>query len=368
MDRRSFLKLVGISAGTIALQACGGGQVAPASSAAPPASASAAAKPASAAASAIPSGLRKVTYGEVGNGFTVNVAIDQGFFAEQGIEIEKQRFDSAANMVAPLGSGQLDCGQGAISAGLWNAVSRGVNVKAVADGGHTAPDWPQQELMVRKELFDNGKVKKVADLKGMKIGTGIRGTSTDYAIYRMLQKNGLTFADIEQVPMGPLDLGVALANGKVDAAVFIQPAATQMLNQGLAVHLMWDYEAVPSNQALTLLLGSQFADSDPAVPFVTAFVKGVRLYNDALGKKLAEAKNKLFDAAVKLGPEKDRKVYEAYTFFFAIDPDGKLDLKSLQDQQDWFVQTGAQTSKLDLAKVVDPKYAEQVVARIGPYA
>jgi hypothetical protein len=36
-------------------------------------------------------------------------------------------------MVAPLGSGELDVGGGTVSAGLYNAVARGINLKVVAD-------------------------------------------------------------------------------------------------------------------------------------------------------------------------------------------------------------------------------------------
>src|SRR6266568_469678 len=43
------------------------------------------------------------------------VGIDQGYFREQGIQLDYETFDSAAAMVAPLSSGQLDVGGGAIS-------------------------------------------------------------------------------------------------------------------------------------------------------------------------------------------------------------------------------------------------------------
>ncbi len=383
------------AAGALLLVGCGAPAAAPSATGVPassaPAQGSPKAKPAgsvatsgaavpsakSTAESAAPSpsvagkpGLRKVRFGEVGVGLSLNVAVDQGFFSEQGIELERQRFDSAANMVAPLGAGQLDVGTGAIGAGLWNAVARGVSVKVVGDLGHTdasPPGFPQQELMVRKALYDSGKVKTPADLKGLTLGTGIKGTSTDYAVNKMLEKAGLKIADVEQVPMAPLELGVAMTNGKIDAAAFIQPGATRMLTEGVAVHLMYDFEAVPNNQALAVLYGSQFADSDLAVPFMTAFIKGARVYYDAVAKKDTAARNKIFDAAVKYGPEKDRTVYEKYTWFFAIDPNGKVNPQSLQDQQEFFLQTGQQTSRVDLSKIVDPRYAEQAAAKLGPH-
>src|SRR5436190_1302558 len=45
------------------------------------------------------------------------IGLEKGYYAEQGITIETVPFDSAARMIAPFGAGQLDAGQGAISAG-----------------------------------------------------------------------------------------------------------------------------------------------------------------------------------------------------------------------------------------------------------
>src|SRR5712691_1768948 len=63
------------------------------------------------------------------------IADKKGYFNQEGIQVLFTDFESAAKMVAPLGSGQLDVGGGASSAGLYNAVARGINIKIVADKG-----------------------------------------------------------------------------------------------------------------------------------------------------------------------------------------------------------------------------------------
>ncbi|HLY66870.1 MAG TPA: ABC transporter substrate-binding protein [Chloroflexota bacterium] len=387
VSRRNFLRACATMAGAGAcatlLQACGASPAAaPAAPSSTSASASAgsAAKPSAAAVassaapspsvSAAASGLRKVRYGSTGAGFNPFIAMDQGYFAEQGIEVELVRFDSAANMIAPLGAGQIDTGSGAIGAGLWNAVARGVVIRVVADGGHsdaTPPGFPQQELLVRKSLYDSGKVKSVADLRGLTLGMSVRGTSVEYAIVKMLEKGGLTMMDVNPVEMPPTEFAVAMSNGKVDAAAAIQPSVTTLLTEGLGAHLMYDWEAVPNNQSLALIFSPQFATSDLALPFMTGYLKGLRVYDDAFLKKLPDARTKAFDAVVKYGPVKDRSVYEKQTSFFLVDPDGKLRLQSLNDQQDFFLSTGTQTTRLDFSKVVDTSFAEQAAAKLGPY-
>src|SRR5438105_15946146 len=63
------------------------------------------------------------------------IAQDRGYFKEQGLKLSYTRVQSANDTVAPLGAGQLEIGGGAISAGLFNAMARGVEVKIVADKG-----------------------------------------------------------------------------------------------------------------------------------------------------------------------------------------------------------------------------------------
>jgi NitT/TauT family transport system substrate-binding protein len=80
-------------------------------------------------------GSTKVALGQVGglSDAAFFIAAEKGYFREQGIELEVSRFASAAQMVAPLGAGQLDVGGGAPSAGLLNAMAREVPLKIVAD-------------------------------------------------------------------------------------------------------------------------------------------------------------------------------------------------------------------------------------------
>ena len=54
------------------------------------------------------------------------VADAKGFFRDEGIDVSITGFNSAAQMIAPLGTGELDVGGGTVSAGFYNAVGRGI--------------------------------------------------------------------------------------------------------------------------------------------------------------------------------------------------------------------------------------------------
>ena len=59
----------------------------------------------------------------------IYVGIEKGYYREQGIQIELSQFQAAQQMVPLLGTGQLDVGGGATSAGLINAVAIDVPIR-----------------------------------------------------------------------------------------------------------------------------------------------------------------------------------------------------------------------------------------------
>ena len=75
------------------------------------------------------------------------IADKKGYFKAEGLAATMTSFASAAKMIAPLGTGQLDVGGGTVAAGLYNAVERGINIKIVADKARsrtatsTRPCW-----------------------------------------------------------------------------------------------------------------------------------------------------------------------------------------------------------------------------------
>ena len=123
--------------------------------------------------------LAHVTVG-VANSMTdaaAYLAQANGYFRDEGLEVSFLPFDSAARMIAPFASGDLDVGGGGPSAGLYNAVARGLGVKIVADKNTATPGRGVQPLIVRKDLIESGRFKSLADLRGLKVSTAAPGSS-----------------------------------------------------------------------------------------------------------------------------------------------------------------------------------------------
>ena len=127
------------------------------------------------------------------------LAEKMGYFKAEGLNVEFVPLPSAALMIAPLGAGQLDAGGGAISAGLYNAVGRGIDLRIVADLGSDPPGFGFQTLVVRNSLIASGGYKSVKDLKGKRIAITARGISTSALVAALLKTGGLTMNDVTRV-------------------------------------------------------------------------------------------------------------------------------------------------------------------------
>jgi NitT/TauT family transport system substrate-binding protein len=120
------------------------------------------------------------------------IAVEKGYFKELGLNVEFVTFQSAATMVAPLGSGELDVGGGAVSAGLWNAELRNLGVKAVADKGSTRKGFSYFGMAVKKD----SPIHECKDVKGKNLSNASTSNGLLHSIEIWLQTCGLTLRDV----------------------------------------------------------------------------------------------------------------------------------------------------------------------------
>lgn len=298
------------------------------------------------------------------------IAEAKGYFHEQGLDITLLPFDSAAKMVAPLGTGQLDVAAGAPSAGLYNAAERGIDLRIVADKGSSPKGYGYLPLMVRKALVDSGKIKTVRDLRGMKIAEVAPATASLCTLDAALRTGGLTYRDVQEVFLGFPDHFAAFTNGAIDGGITAEPIATRCLQAGVAVRFMPDDEFYPNQQIACVLYGGPFVKTkgDAARKFMIAYIKAARDYNDALkdGKIAGPSANDVIAILTKYTPIKNPAVYRAITPN-GNDPNGRLNVESLRKDLATFKEAGFVKGNVTVDRVVDESFAEAAVTALGPY-
>jgi len=294
------------------------------------------------------------------------LAVDKDYFAEQGLDVDLQPFRSAAEMIPALGAGQLEVGGGTPSAGLFNAIGRGIPIRIVADRGCQSPGHGYEGLVVRRDLVQEGRFHDLADLRGATVAFSAQGSSGEIVLDTALAKLGLSTRDLNAVVMGFPDMPAALAGGSVDAAMLIEPFLVSAVDKDLGVVWRRSDELSPDFQAAVLLYGPAIVqEPDVARRFMLAYVKATRYYNQAVAAKGSPAWQELVDVLIRHTSVKDRALYERIVLP-GIDPDAAVNVESLRASQDWFVERGLQQEKIDLAQALDPSYARAAASQLGP--
>lgn len=299
------------------------------------------------------------------------VAHKRGYFKAEGLDVKFHNFPSAARMVTPLASGDLQVGAGGPSAGLYNAIARGIDIRIVADKSKNQTDKGSQKLIVRKELWDSGRVRKVADLKGLKVANAAPGSSGATVLYKFLQASSMKPKDVEEVFMSTPQMIQGLQNGAIDAALPFDPATTLAIRRNIAVSLGNDYDVYPVHQIAVTLYSGKFIKENPkaATGFLKAFLRGVRDHNDALGPDgllTGEKGDAIAAILAEYGPFKDPKIYKSFVLAYC-DPDGQLHMESIKEDIGIFRELGQLKAEVDIAKVVDTSFLQQALKELGPY-
>ena len=298
------------------------------------------------------------------------IAEKKGYFRQEGLDAKFIPFDSGAKMVAPLGAGQLDVAGGSPSAGLYNAVVRGIGIKIVADKGSTPPGYGYQPLLVRADLVANGRYKSLADLKGMKVAGSATGSASTSTMNEALKKAGLKTSDVERIYLSFPQHVMALQNKAVDAALTTEPSATEAVRRGAAVRVIGDDQIYPDHQLAVVLYSTVFIKDHPqaAKAFMRAYIRAVRDYNNALlnGKIAGPNAAEVISILNEYTPIKDPNTYRTIVPQ-GTNPDGKLNIASLENDLAFFKSEGVVKGNVTVTQVLDTSFAENAVKELGPY-
>jgi ABC-type nitrate/sulfonate/bicarbonate transport system substrate-binding protein len=222
----------------------------------------------------------KVAYSPTTANAPLYIAKDEGYFARQGIDVELVSFPSSTAALPGLVNGDIAVSGGALTSGLYNAIAHGAHVRIVADKGRLGSQGycNATALMVRKDLFENGTVRSIADLRGHKI---MAINDQEYSISNALSMGNLTMDDVGIVKMDYPSGFIALQNGAVDAGFLTEPYITKTLDRGAAVVLLPGTEYY-QDFPLPLFYGPVLLDKDPDLGrrFMVAYLQGVKQYNE----------------------------------------------------------------------------------------
>jgi len=295
------------------------------------------------------------------------IAYDQGYFKDEGLDVDLILLDSGAKVIAPLGTGALDVGSGALSVGFWNALLRGVKFRIVADRGHAEAGYLYQTVFIRKDLVDGGQFKSLKDLKGLRMGFAAQGVTSLSLLNEAAKYAGIRFEDMTPVYLSFPQQIAALQNKALDGTLLIEPQATVAVNAGIGVRFMDTNVFYPHQQISVIFYSDKFATErkDVADRFMRAWLRGVRTYNDAIrdGKIVgADDVVQTMAKSFNMSPALVREMYSQ-----AVDVDGAVNAAGIQKDLDFFRQQGWVAGGINAGDVIDMSFARKASAALGPY-
>nr|WP_203247441.1 ABC transporter substrate-binding protein [Sporosarcina beigongshangi] len=293
------------------------------------------------------------------------IAKERGYFEDYNIEVEFAQFANSDDMLPALAAGEVDIAGGVSTASFFNAIAQGIDVKIIADKGHNVPGKSYFTFVIGNHMVD--EIKEYSDFKGKKIAVSSRNSIDGYIYEEMLKHAGLTEDDVEFVLMGDFGSMLGAINGEtIDAALNIEPLIAQGVDQGFHVRFGDTTDYAPESQIAMVLGSPQFMseEQDVSLRFMSAYLKGVRDYNDAFIKDVG--KDEVVEIMTKHTALKDPALWDKVNVT-GLDPDGKMFIEDIKKQYDTYKANGAIRGDVDLNKAIDTSITEKAVETIGEY-
>lgn len=294
----------------------------------------------------------------------VFVAMEKGYFREANITTELVTVAGIGELIAPLSTGELDLGTNGPSVGLFNAINRGIKLRIVADQNTAFPGRSFFGLMIRKDLYDSGQIRSFADFKGKRFAMSTRKTTIEQDLEKGLQSAGLKLSDVTLITMGWPQINAALATKAIDVSYQIEPLVTVAVREGIAVRWKGLDDITPNRQNAFVVASEQFmAKKDLARAWMTAYVRGIRDYNDAVTRK--RDREAIIQILMKHSAVKDRALYDLMVMP-GIHPDGEVNVPSIREALAAFKAAGDVTADIDLDRIIDMSAVKAAREVLGP--
>lgn len=291
------------------------------------------------------------------------IAVEKGYFKEAGVKVEIENLDSAANVVTLLAQNQLQIVEGGIAVNYFNALERNLPLTIVADRVSTPLS---HKLLIRPDLADI--IKTPADLKGRSIASNAMGSVTTYEVAKILGKYNVGIKDVDIKVLSFVNMGIALTNKAIDAALVIQPWALQYVDRGIG-KILADPDDYADPKPLTIAVN--FVNTDWAGKnkellrrYYVAYQRAVYDYCQAYHG--GSNRKEVIDIIVRTGLEERADIIEKFPWP-ARNPNGRVNMPAILDMQKYYVAEGLVKAEHSADKLVNNEFVDYAIQQLGPF-
>lgn len=176
------------------------------------------------------------------------IAQAKGYFNKLKLDVvPSSHVDGSLSMPA-LVAGELDITGATLSAGLFNLMAKGSDLRLFFERGREAPGWGSNAILVSNQMWEKGfrNVDGYKFAKGGKIGISSRGSVAHYLHTMGLERSGLKVDDMDwQWGLTPQVSLPLMQQGRLDVLNMPLPGAYAAQNKGIAKVATWSDELAP---------------------------------------------------------------------------------------------------------------------------
>jgi NitT/TauT family transport system substrate-binding protein len=287
----------------------------------------------------------------------LHVAAEEGYFADEGLDVELRRLGRNQDIMTILAHGDVDVAAGMLTLNELSLVEAGARLRVVAALGEAASDGCTfAAIVVRREHVDSAAITDPERIRHFRFDAN-EFIPLGYAVDQLLRDYSLSFDDVDTVDLPPPAALDALERGLIDASVDAEPWISMEVANGTSTIWRAVGDLIPHYVHSVLLFGPTLVDDRPDVGerFMVAVLKAVR--------QLRQGKTPRNVALVQKATGLTREEVER-ACWPSLAPDGRVAPSSFRAYQEWSVERGLLPRVLADEELFDDRFVEQANARL----
>ncbi|WP_050424602.1 ABC transporter substrate-binding protein [Bradyrhizobium tropiciagri] len=291
----------------------------------------------------------------------VFIAQDKGYFRDAGLDVELKFFDAAQPIAVATTSGDVDFGITAFTAGLYNLAGKGT-LKVIGGMSREKAGYPLIGYFASNNAYAAG-LKTPKDLAGKRVAVTQVGSSFHYSLGLLADKYGFKLSDVKIVPLQSLSNAAAALKGEtVDAALLPVSTARTLMDSNGAKFLGWVGDETPWQLGAVFASPKTLTNAPLVTRLLTALTRADREYHDVVLSAIKdgvvpinERTKPLLEIIAKYTNLPVEHVVGNCAY---VDPDGKLDVKNVDNQIKWLQEQGFVDKGFDANAIIAKDYVK----------
>jgi NitT/TauT family transport system substrate-binding protein len=284
------------------------------------------------------------------------MALEKKFWAQDGVDVSFVQTEGGSTLFRFLLAGEVDTIE-ASPPDIFSAVAAGGELKIV---GATIPGMSHV-------LYVKNDVKSVKDLTGKKIGISVPGALPQVLIQALLLENGMPLDSVQWVNAGGDAARVkALLVGTVDAVASTPDWVPMVTKEGTARVLLKFGEALPRYLRFVLITTDKTIKEKPEAltAFLSGYARGIRHAVQNRDETIALTRKTIKAEANDPAPA---FIYDTFVRERLLAPNLAVSEDQIAWMQELNLRLGKQKAPVPINRVVDMRFQQQVIARLGPH-